>query len=213
MTVRQVIDSFDFDAYAIVPYGVLSEEREHLDRWLADGCHGNRSYMEQHRREDPAIVLPECKSLIVVLFAPQKWEYHTPIRRRLKSLLKALQQVDPQIDGRGVVDTAPVMERAWARRAGLGWIGRNSLLINERLGSNFNIGILLINKAIDTMPITIAQDGCVGCDGWCVAACPTDAIRGDRTIDCRVCLSALTQNVGAEVKGCRVCQDACPYND
>lgn len=214
MDYRAVIDSFGFDAVGVVPYDVLHSEREHLDRWLSDGCHGGRLYMEQHRREDPAIVLDNCKSLIVILFAPQRWNYHTPIRRELKKLLAALQTVDPTLEGRGVVDSAPVMERAWARRAGLGWIGRNSLLINERFGSDFNIGILLVNKEIGGGVVHIAEDRCVSCDAPCLDACPSGALRGDRTVDCRVCLSALSQldrSVGGDF-GCRICQDVCPYN-
>lgn len=212
-------------AIGVVDYLVLSDERVRLDIWLADGCNDSKAYMEQHRREDPRIVLPECQSLIVCLFAPQKWSYHAPIRKRLKQLLKELQELDPTIEGRGVVDSAPLLERAWGARGGLGWIGRNSMLIHEELGSNFNIGVLLINRTTSELSALseefrgyanreIIADGCGSCGALCITNCPSGAIRGDRMIDCRLCLSNLSQKQGsaAAVKGCTICQQACPYN-
>lgn len=212
MALFEVIEREGFDAFGVVPYDILREERLRLDLWLAEGCHGGREYMERHRREDPSIVLPDCKSLIVILFAPQVWDYHTPIRKRLRGLLRALQAVDPTLEGRGVVDTAPVMERAWGVRAGLGWIGRNSLLINEELGSDFNIGILLINREIEGVgECARVEDHCIECDSLCLGACPVGAIRDGRMVDCRVCLSSISQQMG-ERGGCRICQGVCPWN-
>lgn len=221
---------------AVVDYGVLNDDRVRLDSWLADGCHDSLTYMEQHRREDPRTVLPHCQSLIVCLFSPQKWGYHTPIRKSLKQLLKELQELDSTIEGRGVVDSAPIMEKAWGARAGLGWIGRNSLLIHPELGSDFNIGIMLTNRTTAELSAlseefkgyanrALIADGCDSCDSICSENCPSGAIRGDRMINCTICLSHLSQkrdsvhahalaqdNAPTLTIGCTICQKVCPYN-
>lgn len=240
-------------AIGVAQYEVLVDERTHLERWLKAGYQDNLSYMEQHQREDARIILPHCKSLIICLFSPQQWRYHTPIRKRLKRLLKILQELDPKIEGRGVVDTAPLLERAWGVKAGLGWIGRNSMLIHPELGSNFNIGVLLLNRtpeelyALQSEPLynqslqemlnynnfQEVENSCLKCSGLCVKNCPSGAIKGNKIVDCRKCLSHLAQKAEVQRKlaekqnpisnesnsktttielGCTICQDVCPQN-
>ncbi len=213
-------------AVGVAPYRVLEEHRLHLDEWLECGNEAELGYMREHRREDPHIVFAECRSLIVVLFAPQKWSYHNYIRRRLKRLLTLLKSYDPELEGRGVVDSAPLLERAWGVEASLGWVGRNSMLINPCHGSDFNIGVLLtsaeVEDLLDFEPLhramslsrVEAEDGCVGCDSPCMELCPSGAILDNRTIDSRLCHSYLSQRPGAEgVLGCTICQRCCPYNN
>ena len=208
--IRDAILSFGFDAAGIAPYGVLDDDRRRLETWLAEGCHGPKEYMAAWARWDPRIVFGECRSVAVVLAGPQCERYHGPLRKRLKHLLRELQLLDPSIEGRGVVDSAPIFEKAWAVRAGLGWIGRNTLLINPKLGSNFNIGILLLNVELP-YDVPYEGDGCVGCAA-CLGACPSGALGEKRTLDCRVCISALNQQTAGAPYGCLVCQEACPYN-
>ncbi len=225
----------------VVPYGVLPSEV--LEGWLAGGYHSDLGYMGEHRRNDPRIVFDDCRSVIVVLFGPQRWSYHSYIRRRLKRLLGVLQLRYPGLRGRGVVDTAPVMERGWGVRAGLGAVGRNSMLLHPRFGSDFNIGILFVDRDCgdlgwlnsDGSGGVVDSDGfgdlCVGCSA-CVDSCPAGAILDNRTIDCNLCLSHLSQRAArgqqggeqgqqrgetggfGEQKqlGCTICQRVCPYN-
>ncbi len=211
-------------AIGVADYRILAEQRVHLDAWLEEGCADDLGYMHNHRREDPAIVMEQCRGLIVCLFSPQRWSYHSYIRRRLRKLLEELQRVDSGIVGRGVVDSAPIMERAWGVEARLGWIGKNSMLLHPELGSNFNVGIVLINRnreelaeigvlgRLEVLSGYDLGDGCVrrGCSE-CLVACPSGAIKDNRTIDCRICLSHRSQRAGLK-GGCTLCQQVCPYN-
>ncbi len=220
-----ILDELGALAIGVAPYRLLEEHRLYLDDWLKDGNEAELGYMREHRREDPLIVFPECRSLIVVLFGPQKWSYHNYIRRRLKRLRNILQSYHPEAESRGVVDSAPVLERAWGVEASLGWVGKNSMLINPRWGSDFNIGVLLTNieneRLLEIEPLRLAvqnsraevQDGCSGCAAPCVEVCPGGAILQSRTIDTRLCHSHLSQRSGAEVLGCTICQRVCPYNE
>lgn len=208
--IRDFIVHAGFDAVGIAPYEVLQADRARLEGWLAAGNHGQKAYMAAHARWDPRIVLPSCRSMVVVLFGPQVERYHTPIRKRLKKLLAQLQELDPTIEGRAVVDTAPVLEKSWAVRAGLGSVGKNTLLVHPTLGTNFNIGILLLNVELP-YDEPFAEDLCGGCE-LCLGACPTGALRGDRTLDCRVCVSYLNQRRSGAPYGCEICQEACPHN-
>lgn len=217
-------------AIGVADYRILNEERVHLDTWLGEQCEANLDYMRKHMREDPRIIFPECRTVVVVLYSPQKWSYHNGIRKSLKRLLGLLKEVDPGIEGRGVVDTAPILERAWGVEANLGWVGRNSMLIHPKLGSNFNIGVLLINRSreelreiggvdfisellVGSYPCRL-KDGCEHCYRLCVQTCPRSAIREDRTIETSFCLSYLSQYMQPrpEVLGCTICQRVCPYN-
>ncbi len=228
---EMVLERIGASAIGVADYRCMPEARERLDEWLKCGCEGELGYMREHKREDAQIILPECESLIVVLFSPQKWTYHSGIRKRLKRLLALLKEYDESIEGRGVVDTAPLLERAWGVEAHLGWVGRNSMLIHPELGSNFNIGVLLVNKSVAELKelnsgllfeqLTCGsydskvEDGCKDCLGLCLKHCPGSAIRENRTIFSPKCLSYLSQRKEPrpEVLGCTVCQRVCPYNN
>lgn len=209
--IRDLILSRQYDAVGIAPYGVLLEDKAILGEWLAAGNQASKEYMERNARHDPHTVFPSCKSLVVILFSPQKEAYHSPIRRELKRLLKAIQEIAPEVSGRGVVDTAPVLEKAWAVRAGLGSVGHNTLLIHPRLGTDFNIGILLLDVELpydEPFAGDLCPEGCAEC----LDACPTDALNGNRTLDCRLCLSYISQITPGAAYGCTICQEACPLN-
>ncbi len=221
-----ILERIDSSAIGVADYRILDEHRPFLNEWIKNGREGELAYMREHLREDPRIIFPECQSVIVVLFSPQKWTYHSPIRKRLKRLLAILKEYDSTIEGRGVVDTAPLLERAWGVEANLGWIGRNSMLIHPELGSNFNIGVLLINKRREELSSQLlselnrgnysekVQDGCQNCAEFCLSGCPGGAILDNRTIDCRECHSYQSQRKEPrpEKLGCTVCQDLCPFN-
>lgn len=230
--IRQLIlssaDESGFAAVGIARYGVLDADRGRLTFWLSGGNQASKAYLERNDRHDPCLLLPNCKSLVVMLFSPQIEKYHTPIRRNLKRLLQLIRVQYPEVNGRGVVDTAPIFEKSWAVRAGLGSVGRNTLLINERLGSNFNIGILLLD--VDLPPdAPFERDLCPPHCRACLDACPTgalhsslgdaphgssaDALHGSRTLDCRLCLSYISQITPCAPYGCTICQQACPHNN
>lgn len=209
--IRDLIFSRSYNAVGIAPYGVLADQKVTLEQWIADGNHAEKDYFLKNPRHDPHTILPSCRSLVVILFAPQREKYHSPIRRELKRLLKAIQEIAPEVQGRGVVDTAPIMEKEWARRAGLGTVGRNTLLVHPDLGTNFNIGILLLDVELP-YDEPFVRDLCpTGC-AKCVEQCPTGALLDNRTLDCRVCLSYISQITPGADYGCLVCQKACPFN-
>lgn len=221
---------------AVLPAVSLdSEENARFDLWLESGRNGDLKYMERPLdRTDPRVVFPEAGTVVVVaLFysSEQKLEgvarfaqsddYHQVIRARLHTLLKEISAEYPGIRGRAVVDTAPIFEKAWARRAGFGWVGRNSLIINPQRGSFFNIGILLLDHVFPEEHSGMVADGCANCRK-CIDSCPMHAIGDDRMIDARRCISALTIEKirkGAEPEyvrgwkyGCDECQICCPFN-
>jgi epoxyqueuosine reductase len=223
-----------------------------LQEWLARGYAGEMAYMERHAdaRRHPAAVLPEVRSVVMVgmeygsqaacgLAADFQSlsrkrltgkiaryakgpDYHDVLRERLNSLLTWVQSEFPGVRGRGVVDTAPLLERDFARRAGLGWIGKNTMLINKHRGSYFFLGALLLDMDLEPDPPHVA-DHCGTCTA-CLDACPTDAFAGPGWLDARKCISYLTielrspvptelqPGVGDWLFGCDVCQEVCPWN-
>ncbi|QDU60625.1 Epoxyqueuosine reductase [Planctomycetes bacterium Pan216] len=216
---------------------------DHLDGWLAEGRHGEMGYMAKNRdaRADPNLVLPGAKSLVIValVYATDDDEtpppgtarisryargedYHDVIRQRLKRLAIALRAKAPSVRTRAVVDSAPVMERDYARLAGLGWIGKNTLLLNKRLGSFFFLGGLLLDVDL-AVDVPFETDHCGSCRR-CLDACPTDAFDGPYRLDARRCISYLTIEHRSPIEeslrpqldgwlfGCDVCQDVCPWN-
>ncbi len=227
----------------ILPVVSLTGEKEHLQNWLLNGMHGEMDYMERNieKRVDPALLFENAKTIIVVLqnYYPEQTQsdpeapviskyaygtdYHFVLRDKLKSLLSLINKKVENCNGRAFVDSAPVLERAWARNAGLGWIGKNSNLISVEHGSFFFIGELILDVELpyDTpKPVT---DHCGKCTR-CIDACPTKAIVADRVIDARLCISyqtielkdELDQNLSGKfenrVFGCDICQDVCPWN-
>jgi epoxyqueuosine reductase len=218
---------------------------ERLRTWLAKGFAGEMGYMSRHAeaRRDPAAILPEVRSVIMVAmnYKPENGEtsssyplsgkvaryargtdYHDVLRERLRRLLAWLQAELPGCHGRGVVDTAPLLERDFARRAGLGWFGKNTMLLNKRLGSFFFLGALLTDLPLQAdAPHEAAH--CGTCTA-CLDACPTDAFAGPGWLDSRRCISYLTIELrgsipvelrpalGDWIFGCDVCQEVCPWN-
>lgn len=219
----------------------LQEEAHHLEAWLKRGYHGKMQYLENHfdKRLDPTLLVPGAKSVVSLIYnyAPQRSiekegefkiakyaygeDYHFVVKEKLKSLLEEIQSEVGEISGRAFVDSAPVMERAWAQRSGLGWIGKNSLLLNRDLGSFFFIAELIIDLELE--PDGPIKDYCGTCTA-CMDACPTDAIPQPFVVDGSKCISYFTielkEEIPAEVKGkfenwifgCDICQDVCPWN-
>lgn len=236
LNIDEIIVNCGFGAVGVAPFEVLNREREQLAEWLDAGMHGAMGYMERSSkiRDDLRFVFPDVKSVIVTLtpysrveahhptvaaFAHNFRDYHVEIKNRLHQLLNELKNADPSIKGRVVVDSAPVFERAWAVRAGLGWIGRSSMLIHPSLGGYTLIGLLLINRAIEWSSDRVENSCPDGCT-LCRDACPNRAIGDNCTIDARRCISYLTIEsdsppqyaVHGSIFGCDRCMEVCPFN-
>jgi epoxyqueuosine reductase len=220
----------------------LPEDAKRLSAWLDNGYHGSMQYMENHfeKRTDPTKLVEGAKSVVSLLLnyytderqqdpeAPviSKYaygtDYHFVMKDKMKSLHRFIQENFGPAEGRVFVDSAPVLDRAWAVRAGLGWIGKHSNLINRDLGSFVFIGELILDLELDYNQIP-ESDFCGGCT-ICIDACPTDAILSTRTIDSNRCISYLTienrdqipekfsENLENRAFGCDICQDVCPWN-
>ena len=230
-----------FQDCGIAPAGFLDRDAAHLTGWLSNNMHAGMNYMEGHfdERTNPAKLVPGAKSVISVIlnyYLPEvkndkknpkisKYayghDYHKVVKEKLKKLLNIIREFEKTVTGRFFVDSAPVLERAWAARSGLGWIGKNSNLINRKYGSFIFIGELIIN--IDLEYDNPAKDYCANCTK-CIDACPTGAIVADRVIDANRCISYQTienkgeidnnlkGKMGNWVFGCDICQDICPWN-
>jgi epoxyqueuosine reductase len=233
-----------FEMAGIAP-AVPADGFERLSEWLERDFAGDMAYMHKHAqaRRHPGSVLPEVRSVVMVGMnykphhdapgdgPPQTGkvaryargaDYHDVLRRRLNQLLAWLQGECPGCRGRGVVDTAPLLERDFARRAGLGWFGKNTMLLNKRLGSYFFLGALLVDLELRPDPPHEASH-CGSCTA-CLDACPTDAFAGPGWLDSRRCISYLTiehkgpvpevlrEGLGDWLFGCDVCQEVCPWN-
>ncbi len=220
----------------------LPDDARRLEAWLKAGMHGNMAYMEKYfdQRVNPALLVPGAKSVITLLLnyfpAQQQKEeapriskyaygndYHEIIREKLNGFLFAIREKIGNIEGRGFVDSAPVLERTWARRSGLGWIGKNGNLINKQQGSYFFIATLIADIALE-YDDALAKDYCGTCTK-CIDACPTEAILPGNIVNGSKCISYFTIElkdmlIPAEMKGrfddwmfgCDVCQDVCPWN-
>lgn len=219
----------------------LDDEASRLEEWLENGMHGTMKYMENHfeKRLDPRKLVDGAKSIISVVHnylpsvkqqdpeAPvlSKYgygaDYHYVLKEKLGKLLMFMNESIGQVDGRAFTDSAPVLDRAWAARAGLGWIGKNTNLLVPRSGSFFFIGELIVD--IDLPADKPMRDYCGSCT-MCIDACPTGAIIEPRKVDSRKCISYLTieyrEQIPGEftgkmhnrVFGCDICQDICPWN-
>jgi len=229
-----------FDFCGISKAEFLEEEAPRLEDWLKKGMHGKMDYMANHfdKRLDPRLLVEGAKSVISLLYNyyPEQEQrvdspkiskyaygsdYHLVIKDKLKEFLHSLQEKIGQINGRVFTDSAPVLDKAWAKKGGLGWIGKNSNLINKEKGSFFFIAELIVDLELEyDGPIT---DYCGTCTK-CIDACPTDAIVAPYIVDGSKCISYLTielkENIPSEFKGkmdnwafgCDVCQDVCPWN-
>ena len=224
------------------PARVKSEDIEVLEKWLNNGMHADMDWMRKYTaiRKDPSELLPGARTVISVMLnyytskmqhdpeAPviSKYaygrDYHKVVRSKLKKLLAYIRDIFPDIHGRAFVDSAPVLEHSFARNAGLGWIGKNSLLISPKHGSYVFLGELIIDKELNYSSPEI-RDLCGNCR-LCVDECPTHAIQPGRIVDANKCISYLTienkkpipgkykNNLYNRVFGCDICQDVCPWN-
>ena len=220
----------------------LQEEKDRLTSWLQNGMHGEMTYMakNENKRLDPRILVDNAKSVVSVLlnyFPSEKQtdpeapilskyafgtDYHFVMKEKLSELLKFIQTDVSPCEGRCFVDSAPVLDRAWAARAGLGWIGKNTNLISTEHGSFFFIGELIIDLELPSTEKTV-HNHCGNCTR-CIDACPTQALVSPFVLDARQCISYQTiENRGEidpelkgkfknRVFGCDICQDVCPWN-
>ncbi len=218
----------------------LEEEAPRLEAWLNHGMHGEMGYMENHfdKRLDPTKLVEGSKSVISLLlnYYPSKeqnpesykiskyafgTDYHFVIKDKLKSLLQFIQEEIGEVLGRAFVDSAPVLDKAWAAKSGLGWMGKHSNLLTKEVGSFYFIAELIVDLELDyDTPVT---DHCGTCTA-CIDACPTQAIVEPYVVDGSKCISYFTIELKNEIPsnysgqfddwmfGCDVCQDVCPWN-
>jgi epoxyqueuosine reductase len=219
----------------------LEDEAPRLADWLKKGYAGKMHYLENHfdKRLDPTLLVPGAKSVISLLYNyyPQQdlakegelkiakyaygEDYHDIVRAKLKEFMEAIRETIGEVEGRVFVDSAPVMERVWAKRGGGGWIGKNSLLINRSMGSFFFLAELIVDLELEYDGAV--KDYCGTCTA-CMDACPTDAIPAPYTVDGSKCISYFTIELKDEIPqdlkgkfgdwmfGCDICQDVCPWN-
>lgn len=221
----------------------LEKEAPRLENWLKNGFHGEMSYMENHfdKRLDPRKLVDGARSVIslslnyftdqqqedssapkISKYAYGKEDYHLVIKDKLKLLLEAIRVNIGEVNGRAFVDSAPVLDKVWAKKAGIGWVGKHSNLINKNTGSFFFLAELIIDLDLeyDVIP---TKDHCGTCTR-CIDACPTDAIVAPYVVDGSRCISYLTIELKNELPnefkgkmdnwmfGCDICQDVCPWN-
>lgn len=219
----------------------LEEEAPRLEKWLKQGFHGEMGYMENYfdKRLDPTKLVPGAKSVISLLYNyyPEKTQvngsfkiakyaygkdYHYVVKDKLKELFQYIYDEIGEIDGRVFVDSAPILEKAWAKKSGLGWIGKNSNLLTKKVGSFYFLAeiILDLELAYDS---PIKTDHCGKCTA-CIDACPTQAIESPKIVNGSKCISYATIELKTEIPsffkgkmddwmfGCDVCQDVCPWN-
>ncbi|WGF93801.1 tRNA epoxyqueuosine(34) reductase QueG [Aequorivita marisscotiae] len=218
----------------------LEEEAPRLENWLNNNMNGEMSYMENHfdKRLDPTILVPGSKSVISLLlnYYPSQrqpsdtykiskyaygTDYHFIIKDKLKQLMQFISEEIGEVHGRAFVDSAPVLDKAWAAKSGLGWIGKHSLMLTKNVGSFFFVAELIVDMELEyDTPVT---DHCGTCTA-CIDACPTQAIVSDKVVDGSKCISYYTIELKNEIPtsekgkfedwifGCDICQDVCPWN-
>lgn len=240
-SIKQRGAELGFDMVGISKAEKLNEEARYLEKWLQEGRHGTMSWMENYfdKRVDPRLLVEGAKSVISVIHnyypaeqqppsdAPKistyAWgeDYHKVLKRKLYALFQYIHELTgAEVPGRVFVDSAPVLDKAWAKRSGLGWIGKHTNLITPKRGSYFFIGEIILDLELDyDGPI---QDYCGTCTR-CIDACPTDALT-PYEIDANKCISYLTIELREEIPnsfadqlngwayGCDICQEVCPWN-
>lgn len=238
--IKQEAQRLGFMACGISKAQFLHEEAPRLEAWLQSNMHGKMQYMENHfdKRLDPTLLVPGAKSVVSLLLNyypeaeqnPSSYkiskyaygtDYHFVIKDKLKHLLSFIREEIGQVDGRAFVDSAPVLDKAWAAKSGLGWIGKHSNLLSKQAGSFYFIAELIIDLELDyDSPVT---DHCGQCTA-CIDACPTEAIVAPYVVDGSKCISYLTIELKDQIPsdfsgkmddwifGCDVCQDVCPWN-
>lgn len=238
--IKQEAKRLGFISCGISRAGFLEEEAPRLEKWLNENRHGQMKYMENHfdKRLDPTLLVDGAKSVISLLlnYYPSETQiegsykiskyaygqdYHFVIKEKLKELLHSIQSTIGEVGGRAFVDSAPVLDKAWAAKSGLGWIGKNSNLLSKQVGSFFFIAELIVD--LDLEYDYAVTDHCGSCTA-CLDACPTQAIIQPYVVDGSKCISYFTielkDNLPAEMKGkfdewafgCDICQDVCPWN-
>ncbi len=242
--IKQQALELGFNKVGIVPAAALTEEGAHLQEWLARGFHGQMNYMarDPQQRSDPRLLLPSAKSVICVAlnyFRLEKhsdepdigkisryaWgdDYHDVLRDKLKALLAWIQEQQPKVEGKICVDSSPMMDKAWAVRAGVGWLGKHSNVITKEFGSWVFLGELLLSVELDYDSF-IEPDHCGKCTA-CLDACPTSAIIAPYQVDGTRCISygtielrepelpePIKSNLENWIFGCDICQDVCPWS-
>ena len=239
--IKQWATELGFSHCGIAKAEFLEEEAPKLEEWLKRSYQGEMHYMENHfdMRLDPRILVPDSKSVISLTYnyyTDQKQnedapkisryaygeDYHHVVKDKLKILLQHMQETIGDINGRCFVDSAPVMERAWASKAGIGWIGKHSLLINKTQGSFFFLAEIIVDAELE-YDAPFATDHCGTCTA-CMDACPTGAIVGNKVVDGSKCISYFTIELKDAIPtsyknkfddwmfGCDICQDVCPWN-
>jgi epoxyqueuosine reductase len=239
--IKSIANDMGFQFCGISKAEFLEEEAPRLEAWLNKNYHGKMAYMANHfdKRLDPTKLVEGAKSVVSLLYNYYPSEdlahdgtykiakyaygkdYHFVIKDKLKEFLARIQEEIGEVGGRVFVDSAPVMERQWAAKSGLGWLGKNSLLLNKQRGSFFFLAELILDIELEADgPV---KDYCGTCTK-CIDACPTDAIVGNQVIDASKCISYLTIELKAEIPtefsdkmedwmfGCDICQDVCPWN-
>lgn len=231
-----------FMSCGIAKAGFLEEEAPRLENWLKNNYHGEMAYMENYfnKRLDPRLLVEGAKSVVSLTlnyYTEQKQldpdapkiskyaygtDYHSVIKEKLQQLMAFIRENIGEVDGRCFVDSAPVMDKAWAQRAGLGWRGKNSNLISKQAGSFFFLAELIIDLDL-AYDNPFPTDYCGSCTR-CIDACPTNAIVAPYTVDGSRCISYLTIELKNEIPGefkgkmdnwmfgCDICQDVCPWN-
>ena len=239
--IKQEAANLGFMFCGISKASFLEEEAPRLEAWLKQGMHGEMQYMENHfdKRLDPRLLVYGARSVISLglnyytdavqePLSPKisKYaygtDYHQVTKDKLKQLLQTINERVGEVHGRAFVDSAPVLDRAWAKKAGLGWIGKNTSLINKKTGSFFFLAELIIDLELE-YDIAPTADHCGTCTR-CIDACPTDAIVAPYIVDGSRCISYLTIELKNEIPeefkgkmdnwmfGCDICQDVCPWN-
>lgn len=238
--IKEEAKRLGFLSCGISKAGFLEEEAPRLEKWLKNNSHGEMSYMENHfdKRLDPTILVPDSKSVVSLLlnYFPETSQeedtykiskyaygkdYHDVIKSKLQELTHFINTEIGEVNGRAFVDSAPVLDKAWAAKSGLGWIGKNSNLITQGVGSFYFIAELIIDLELEYDSVT--TDHCGTCTA-CLDACPTQAITEPYVVDGSKCISYFTIELKNELPntmkghfddwmfGCDVCQDVCPWN-
>jgi epoxyqueuosine reductase len=239
--IKSIAVELGFSYCGISKAEFLKEEAPQLEEWLKRGYHGTMGYMENHfdKRLDPTLLVPGAKSVISLIYNyyPEKdltnnsqlkiakyaygEDYHFVVKDKLKEFLQQIHEQIGEVSGRAFVDSAPVMERTWAKKGGIGWTGKNSLLLNKSMGSFFFLAELIVDLELEyDSPV---KDYCGTCTA-CMDACPTDAIPQPYVVDGSKCISYFTIELKEEIPtsvkgkfdnwifGCDICQDVCPWN-
>lgn len=242
--IKEKAIAIGFHKIGIVRAENLTNEGERLKEWLEKDFHGEMQWLEREpeKRSDPQILFPGAKSIVVVAlnyFTPHEHEetgekgkvsryawgddYHDVLKEKLRELLAFIKTEKPEAEAKLCVDTAPIMDKAWAVRAGIGWLGKHSNVITKEFGSWIFIGELLLDFELD-YDGEIVADHCGSCTA-CLDACPTNAIVAPYVVDSKKCLSyatielrstelptEITENLNGWLYGCDICQDVCPWN-